>query len=291
MNFNDLAQFYVKRMFLLLRNSGFKTFVERLLIIMGPLRGLLVIYHQKKNNNPAFQTHLESIFCDVDEIQIIQNLKNNGFADGIHLPEKWINDILVFTNKTPSDKLIERQIFVTPDMVVSPIEGVRTYPYNNAHVRCSAIDKIVRDPLIYKIVQAYLGVKHPVFFSSKLYWSFPNHIQLSIHNKSPQYFHFDISDSKAVSLFFYLTDVDENSGPHVVVKNTNRNRTFFNLVHWKMDDALAIRKFPTQITPILGKRGKGFFEDLMNYHKHAHANSPKPRLMLSLTYVIQRKPN
>ncbi len=149
------------------------------------------------------------------------------------------------------------------------------------------------DPTILGIAGEYLGVGNPIVHSTNLYWSFSK--QKSKKTKAPddrKLFHFDVSDSKAVSLFFYLTDVDETSGGHTIIAVcTHNNRTLFNLLHWRLSEKLALKRYKNQIRYIAGKKGTGFFEDLLNYHKHTWALTDKPRLMLTFNYVIHRQPD
>lgn len=64
----------------------------------------------------------------------------------------------------------------------------------------------------------------------------------------------------------------------------------FNILNWKMNDETAERVFGDKIKTIIGPKGTGFFEDLLNYHKHEYATQKAPRLMLAFTYVIHHKP-
>ena len=42
-------------------------------------------------------------------------------------------------------------------------------------------------------------------------------------------YHYDIDGFKFVKIFFYLTEVNENDGPHVFIKNTGK-KTFLKLL-------------------------------------------------------------
>jgi hypothetical protein len=55
-----------------------------------------------------------------------------------------------------------------------------------------------------------------------------------------------------------------------------------------LSDQTAERQFGDRIRVITGQRGTGFFEDLTCYHKHAVGK--KERLMLTITYMLQRTP-
>jgi hypothetical protein len=288
MSLRELANFYTKRAFRLLKHAGLKTVLQRFIILMGPLRNVILASHKRLSKNNPSITSGTTQFVNLDKKVIASNLQCEGFSNGIYLNKTTIEAVLKYAQETPVEKDTFSNIHVSTEMIEAPILGIRTYPFNNPHKRCHTIEQIATDDTVIQIVSEYLGVANPILFSSKLYWSFPNH-QSNESNYAPQYYHFDVSDSKALTLFFYLTDVDETSGPHVVVKGTNKNRTLFNLMNWKMNDEKAEKVFGEKIHSIVGPSGTGFFEDLLNYHKHAFATQKTPRLMLAFTYVIQRK--
>ena len=275
------------------KHSGFIIVFQRLIILLGPLRGILIFYHRLVSSRKPKSDYAESHFTGIDKKAMLNNLRSNGFSKGIDLPEKYVTDILAFTGSTSITVGAHPGVIISTGDQAPPIKHIADYSYRNPHRSCAAINAISNDPAILGIAREYLGVANPVLYSTIMYWSFPKRDtsgNIISDNRQKKLFHFDVSDSKALSLFFYLTDVDENSGPHIVIAGTNHNRTLFNLLNWRLSDERAKKKYGDRIQALTGKRGTGFFEDLLNYHKHSLPHEASPRLMLALNYVIHRQP-
>jgi hypothetical protein len=101
-------------------------------------------------------------------------------------------------------------------------------------------------------------------------------------------FHFDRFDFKSLTLFIYLTDVDASSGAHVVIEGTHTNKRFSDLCRNILSDRVAHQKFGDRIKVILGPKGTMLFEETSSYHKASYGKTD--RLMLSIHYVLQRRP-
>jgi hypothetical protein len=100
-------------------------------------------------------------------------------------------------------------------------------------------------------------------------------------------FHYDILDFKSLTLFIYLTDITSESGAHVIIEGTHKNKTVKELMKITLDDEVAQKKFGGRIRVILGKKGTAFFEETSTYHKVEACKTR--RLILSIDYVLQRK--
>jgi hypothetical protein len=83
-----------------------------------------------------------------------------------------------------------------------------------------------------------------------------------------------------------LTDVDPDSGPHVVIERTH-NKSLTEIWNSILSDTTAQEKFGEQIKMILGPKGTMLFEETSSYHKAALCKTK--RLMLSIDYVLQRR--
>lgn len=270
----------------------FLTILERMLTYSGPLRSILIFIHKLNCNNPVISNCHESIFENLSVNEIGKNLKSDGFSEGISLSAECINEIYNYAVQTPAEAEDKTSVVIKPDNYRAPLNGIYNYFYYNPHLKNKLVSDIGRDPGVLEIVKNYFGGVNPILYSSKLYWSFARIDQHGkiISQNNRKLFHFDVSDSKSLSLFFYLTDVDENTGPHSVIRSTHGNRSLFQLLNDKISDTVAEKKFGKEIKTITGKKGHGFFEDLLNYHKHSWALKPDPRLILNFCYTIHRKP-
>jgi hypothetical protein len=72
-------------------------------------------------------------------------------------------------------------------------------------------------PAIVDFVEMALGCV-PTLYSINAWWSFP---ATTPTGHGAQYFHRDDDDWRFITLFLYLTDVDEGAGPHQIVKGSH----------------------------------------------------------------------
>jgi hypothetical protein len=273
---NDItlqARFYYALRFYLHKKRWLLRLVQllRACIILGPLRKLMVRYYQKFGHNDLLRTNTHPLFPHVDTDQLVNRIKELGYAHVGNLPEEYITQILDYCeiNKQTS--------------------------YWNPHIQCEAVNRICLNTKIVEIARKYLGAE-PIIWLTRLQWSFPPSDNLLdfhplIYREPTEYdihaFHYDIIDFKSLTLFIYLTDIDSNFGAHLVVERTHDHKRLKDLKHLRFTDDEAQKKFGDRIKVILGKRGTAFFEETSSYHKVEVCKNR--RLILAIDYVLQRK--
>lgn len=230
---------------------------------LGPWRNFLIKYYQLRNRNPALHRTERSLFPNLNPNIALRHLNQDGYAPGIRLPEETVAQILNFCGQQDA--------------------------FFNPHLDCPAVHKIAHDPRVLEVVKGYFGVE-PVLYSSNLYWTWPpadeQKRQQALAVKSK--FHYDVGDFKTLVVLIYMTDVDEECGPHQVIAGTHLHKKPLRLVTRYLNERDAYTEFSDQIKVITGARGTGFFEDLTCYHKHAVGS--KSRLMLTICYLLRRTP-
>ncbi|NEP46483.1 MAG: hypothetical protein F6K35_47730, partial [Okeania sp. SIO2H7] len=87
---------------------------------------------------------------------------------------------------------------------------------------CQAIEKITKDPVLLKIVSSYLGY-YPTLITQHLTWSIASNLPAEEVQKNypATNFHYDIAGYNFMTCYFYITDVDVSSGPHVMIANSH----------------------------------------------------------------------
>lgn len=235
------------------------------LLFLGPWRELLIRYFRRHARNEPLACTPHSLFADLNVATVVKNLEALGFSPGTVLAEGEINRILEFCHQG----------------------GARRY--GNPHLHCEAIRNIVYDAKIVEIARKYIGAE-PLLFRTYLYWTHPGQPlgQDQGAFRATPHFHFDVGDFRSVVVFTYLTDVDENSGPHVMIEGTHKRKTASQLISRQLSDDEAKEKFGEKIRVITGPKGTMFFEELTCWHKHSPGS--KSRLMLVISYGLQRKP-
>jgi hypothetical protein len=156
--------------------------------------------------------------------------------------------------------------------------GTADYPLNTI-LSCPAVIGLVNSPAILSLVGAYLGCC-PTLSSIGLRWSFPSTGGVC----DIQRFHRDPDDWRFVKLFVYLTDVDEDSGPHVYVKGSHRTSRGVR-AHSYERNKIEARYGAISIISVTGSSGTTFIVDTSGIHMGMPPKK-RPRLMLAAQYSL-----
>ena len=244
----------------------------RAYIVVGPLRKSIVRYYQKFGHNDLLRTAIYPIFAEVDIEQTVHRINKIGYAHVGNVPEEYVTQILDYC-------AIHKQT-----------------RYWNPHMDCEAVDRICRNATLVEIARQYLGAE-PILWLTLLKWSFPlsdnraGFYPTTYRDPTESYvhtFHYDLIDFKSLTLFMFLTDIDADSGAHIVIEETHNRKSFKDLNNIYLDEDIAQKRFGDRIQVILGKRGTAFLEETSAYHRVEFCKSR--RLILSVDYALQRKP-
>jgi hypothetical protein len=135
--------------------------------------------------------------------------------------------------------------------------------------------RVANDPRILAVVERFLGAP-PTISGLHLWWSFADRVA-----RQTQMFHRDRDDLRFCKLFIYLTDVDLQGGPHVVVAGSARvNRCVQARRHSDEEVEQAFAGHP--FIHVCGQRGDAFLVDTSGVHKGL-----APRACTRLVFVAQ----
>ncbi|WP_299900421.1 hypothetical protein [uncultured Aquimarina sp.] len=210
--------------------------------------------------------------------KIINQLVENGHSDLISIGESKLEKIIDYANEIDYLDIDSKKPYkIDYSSPTKPGKGL--WYSNDKVISCEQIEQIVYDKNNVEIARKYLGVE-PKIKDVRMWWSFPK-----TENKSTSLygFHYDIDAYKFLKLFIYITDVDSETGPHVIISNTHKRKTIFEKYNRRLTDKMVEERFNKErIKVMTGKSGEGFFEDTFCYHK---GTSPlKPRLILQIEY-------
>jgi hypothetical protein len=151
---------------------------------------------------------------------------------------------------------------------------------------CPEIAALSRDPALIAIAEQYLG-KPPRHTGTELWWTFPSPVTEQQKSDAAQLFHFDLDDFRFLKFFFYLTDVGDGAGPHVVVLGTHRRKTLTHqAVIRRQSDADIVRAYGAErVRRILLPAGSGFAEDTFCFHKGETPTRDR-RLLLQFEFCV-----
>ena len=237
----------------------------RYLLVQGPWRPWLVRYYAARNANPPLAANAPTLLEGFDAPAAARDLDRSALTRRFEVPAEIVSGIIDW------------------------VKGIEASRIDDPHVDCPGVNRLAHDPRTVEVARRFLGAE-PVLFTSKLYWTRPRRdADGNLHGAAEHgQFHYDLADVKAVTLFVYLSDVDEDSGPHVVIPGTQRRVTPGQILRRTIDEAYVAKHYANRSEPILGPSGTAWFEDITCYHKQAVGS--KVRLMLSIIYSLHRRP-
>jgi hypothetical protein len=229
-----------------------------------------------------------SMFPDLDVDKALGDLKRDAVCFGF--------------NFTPEDAKTIREYAMSQGLRHGSID--RTFKYAEVNsgqlpdgkkvamayvdnpMGCPPLKAAVEDPKMQAVCRRYLGYVPP-HAETNLYWSFAAKLNLEERRKANQTveYHFDVHDFNFCYAHFYITDCDENSGAHVMVRGSHRNKKFSWLLgSARKGDTEVTAAYPAEdILVIKGPAGTGFIEDTSCYHK-AMAPVERDRLLFQIRY-------
>ena len=158
-----------------------------------------------------------------------------------------------------------------------------------------SVKRLYSDTQLHALASLYLGA--PAFlYECEAWWQYP---QGDTHKPSnAQLWHRDRDDFHELKLFFYVSDVDDECGPHAFIPHSH-HFTRLSLAFGDVDHPLVsglsssfidddvLHQLGLLVPPKvwLGKAGTCFLEDPRGYHR-AYLPTSKSRLMLSLVWTV-----
>lgn len=217
----------------------------------------------------------------------LAGLRRDGIWTGLQLPLEMVGEIAAFARNricTDGPKGLRHFFFGdlcgarTPDGTVAPIAEVA-----DCH-DCPAVEAVSADPLLMQTATRYLGFR-PRKVLRRLYWSPCAELADRQRRAGGQTidFHYDIEPSSALYIFFYIEGGRRDSGAHVAITGSHRNKPLrLAMAPAFQPEARIFAHYDRSRECIIeGGPGFGFFEDPACYHKalpptHSH------RLVLQL---------
>ncbi|HTN39738.1 MAG TPA: phytanoyl-CoA dioxygenase [Asticcacaulis sp.] len=142
---------------------------------------------------------------------------------------------------------------------------------------------LMNQPDILAVAESYIGCK-PVIDNIGATWSYPGRETA----KGVQRFHRDFDCARGFKAFYYLTDVDEESGPHTFVRGSHRDRRLES-GKAQTDHAIIDTFGADAIARITAPAGTWFLEDVYGFHK-GQLPADRPRLLLAIEYNLYPSP-
>lgn len=230
-----------------------------------------------------------SCFTNINVNEAVNKLQDDGVVLGINLPNYIVKEIVEFAESTPcyANRKLELG-FYCHQKEQAQDQAKKQFivgSYFNTASLCPAINKLQNDTKLLALAAKYLECK-PVHQGSLLWWSFPGERTYQQLSSNGQLFHYDLDDYRFIKFFFYLTDVDKQSGPHICVRGSHKQKKISHLILRKRETDEDIIKYygEESLITIYGQAGFGFVEDGFCFHKGI-APTHKNRLILQIEFA------
>lgn len=205
----------------------------------------------------------------------VDAIHRNGWTPlGVQMPRPQVDEMRAFLADQELVALDGRRFQANsrPDDV-----RLGSYPISTV-LECPHVIELMNRPDILGMAAAYLGCV-PTISGLRIDWSYPGNGAGYV-----QQFHRDYDDWRFLKLFMYLTDVDDDSGPHEYVAGSHRG---FGQLRATLYDPESLRKRygAESLVRVHGPRGTLFMVDTWGIHK---GNVPVsgPRMLLQIQYSI-----
>ena len=230
----------------------------------------------------------ESLFAEHSKAKVVDTLRRDGIYLGLDLPPAMVEEIVGFARTAPLTRWAEQETFTYGDVKNGRLPSGLPVVVGSVHKpeACPAVPRIQQDPLLRQFVAAYLGYV-PQRFRVVLFWNFASNLteeeRKTVHQANN--FHYDVDGYNFLYVQFFMTDVDEGSGPHIIIKGSHRNKPMHLLLSSvkQPDEAIHAYYGAQNETMIKGNAGMGFIEDTSSFHK-AVVPTHRDRLLLQFVY-------
>ncbi len=219
--------------------------------------------------------------------KLCKEIDENGFAAlDVTLTEEMVKDITKFAETTPvryleyDKKLIsysKEEIIFDENNRISP-----RFQYRTEQILANqTIQDLCFDDSLRAVANNYLGCE-PIVDIMTMWWSLP--YGKEAEDKAAQMYHFDMDRFKFFKFFFYLTDVDTNTGPHCYVRNTHKRLPKSIQEDRRITDEEIAQTYPAEdILELCGKKGSIIAVDTRGMHKGKSLTEGK-RLLFQIQF-------
>ncbi|BAY83218.1 hypothetical protein NIES267_27050 [Calothrix parasitica NIES-267] len=257
-------------------------------------RGYSIYQNQLQQFNSQFyQERLNvsriSAVLPVQVNQCVDNVRKTGVHLGLSLKEDAVKTIRSFADYNLCTEPKHDGFFLASDIRNGRLNGkdrrVMRGLVSNID-KCPIVDTIVSDEMLIEIARKYLGY-YPTLITRHLTWSFASDLdELEIQKLyPPTNFHYDVAGLNFVTVSFFITDVDENTGPHIMIKKSHNRKPLKMLLRSNIQKEADVWRYydrSEQLT-ITGNAGFGFFQDPSCIHRLKLPTNSN-RLILQIRY-------
>ena len=262
----------------------FKTIRSGYSIFQSQLQRLKPQSYQKRLNISTV-----SEISPVRVNQCVDNVRESGVHLGLQLTKNAVEKIRLFADSNLCTEPKHDDFFLASDIKNGRLngQGRRVMRGLVSHIdKCPTVDTIISDATLIEIARKCLGY-YPTLITRHLTWSFASDLDEAETHKlyPPTNFHYDVAGFNFVTASFFITDVDENTGPHIMIKKSHNRKPLQMLFHSNIQKEADVWRYyerSEQLT-ITGNAGFGFFQDPSCIHRLKLPRNSN-RLILQIRY-------
>jgi hypothetical protein len=147
-------------------------------------------------------------------------------------------------------------------------------------VGCPHVLDIANNPKIIAAVEGIFGCKPTIGYITA-WWSIPT---ADGKPREAENFHRDVDDVNFIKLFIYLSDVEEENGPHEFILGSHARPQLHRIRRYSDDEVLSTFG-ADHLVRFTGKAGTVFLENTYGLHRGQPVRSGR-RLMLQVIYSL-----
>lgn len=133
------------------------------------------------------------------------------------------------------------------------------------------------------LVKSYFNAV-PKLDNKTIWWSMPDNDE-----REAQFWHRDIDNIYFLKCFIYITDVDEESGPHFYINKSHRSNTNLKFKRYQ-DEDLINNGYKVPLKGLTGSKGTLIFEDTFGFHRGSSPKNNKVRCILQYQFSLFKNP-
>lgn len=231
-----------------------------------------------------------SLFEGIDPDRYARELRARGVSFGFSLTPSQVAEIYTFACETVCSEPGFDDEFYASEVEAGQLRGDR-YCFRGLVKQpenCPLIQTLAEDPALLSIVRRYLRY-WPSKLTFHLTWTFAVAMPEAEQRKRypPLNYHYDVAGYNFMTTYFYLTDVDAESGAHVMIERSHNQKPLHTLFGYGASPQLAQQVLShygaDSELSIEGKAGFGFVQDPSCFHRLS-APTKGRRLLLQIRY-------
>lgn len=208
----------------------------------------------------------KGLLSGIEHERVLAEVERDGYSLlGPILSPESCEELYNFAREVEADPMPElagRRLIYHPDQPEAttywiPEATILTHP---------TVQKILADPSLLDFAQRRMGCE-PILNRVCLWWSTPFGSE-ETQSSSAQMFHVDMDEMSFFHLFFYITDVTDDNGPHCYVRGSYREKPPELWCEGRLKDEEVLKFYSADdIICLTGPRGTSFAAETHSLHK------------------------